>query len=427
MVTRNDGRARWMEAPGRVYFDGQPQRQYGMVNQIRVGGDSRTIAFSAMNQGQPVVVVDGKTVGTYSMLPGFPFPPAPLLSPNGKRSLFVAKRGGDWFVVVDQKESRETFKEIENLAFSPDSQHYAFGGLGRRGAQVHIDGAPIGPRVKRVHSRIRFSPDSSRHAVGVSIDDGATILVDGELQETFDVIGPPQFSPDSQRVAFYGEKEGECFIVCDEVKSEAFDDLEPDLVFSPDSSKLAYVGKRNGKATLFVNQEAIDVADEFNAMSITFSADSNSIAYWATRDEKYQLCVNGIASGVDYDEAIEASPNVIDYGNYQVDFLKFDSPTTLRAIGMNKDDKFYKAKVQIDRERIVDKTTFQAALTKGDRYGVLTAQTDLKDGKKTIGTAPKGKRFKVEDQNGDWLLGSFEVGDKEVRCWVSRKSTRFEI
>ncbi|MGB7342962.1 MAG: hypothetical protein WBD20_02005 [Pirellulaceae bacterium] len=425
-VMRNDGRSQWMEVPGRVYFDHQPQRQYGLVGKIRVGNDSQTIAFSAMNQGRPIAVVGGKTIGAYTELPGAPFSPAPLLSPDGKRSLFVAKRSGDWFVVIDGQESRQTFSEIGNLSFSPDSKRYGYSGTGRGKANVLIDGKVVGPSVNRVLSRVIFSPDGQRHAVAVSTDQGATIMVDGQLQETFDVIGHPQFSPDSRHVAFYGKKGEQHFIVCNHSKSPAYDDLSSDVTFSPDSTKLAYIVEQKDKQTLMVNHEAIDEAQEISAISVTFGPDSQSIAYWAKRQDKSQISINGVPCGISYDEVVDSTPQVLDFDDYQVRQLSFGSASEVRAAGMNKAGQFFTITAKIDPATEVDKQTFVASVSRAntDRYGVLTRDADLKDAAKTVGSAKNGLRFKIEDQKGKWILGTFDVDGKPVRSWVSSAAVR---
>lgn len=425
-VMRNDGRAQWMEVPARVYFDHQPQRQYGLVGKIRVGNDSQAIAFSAMNQGRPVAVVDGKAVGTYTAFPRAPFSPAPLLSPDGKRSLFVAKRSGDWFVVIDGQESRRTYSEVGNLSFSPDSKRYGYSGKNHSKENVLIDGEVVGPSVKAVLSQVVFSPDGQRSAVAVSTEEGATIMVDGQLQETFDVIGLPVFSPNSHHLAFYGEKGDQQFIVCDQLKSPAYDDLSSDLVFSPDSTKLAYIVKQNDKQVLMVNQEKIDEAQEVSALSVTFAPDSKSIAYWAKRDGKSQICVNGVSCGISYDEVVDAKPQVLDFDDYQVHQLIFASPSEVRAAAMNKEGKFFTLTARIDPENEVDKLTFVASVSRAntDRYAILTRDADLKDADKTLGTAEKGLRFKIEDQKGKWIMGTFDIQGKPVRSWVSSAAVR---
>ena len=46
----------------------------------------------------------------------------------------------------------------------------------------------------------------------------------------------------------------------------------------------------------------------------------------------------------------------------------------------------------------------------------------LMDGEKTLGSVSRGTLFEIESVNGKWLLGTFTINGKEVRCWVEAKN-----
>lgn len=56
------------------------------------------------------------------------------------------------------------------------------------------------------------------------------------------------------------------------------------------------------------------------------------------------------------------------------------------------------------------------------RLAEIKNDAPLKDGEKTLGSASKGTQFEIESVNGNWLLGTFTINGKEVRCWVEAKN-----
>jgi len=425
MVTQRQGRSQWMEAPGGIVWDYQPKRTYGMMRTIRVGGDSKTVAFTAINNGRPIVVVGDRTIGTYSKLPGFPFSPPPVLSPNGKRHAFVASRGQGWFTVVDGRESSRTFREVAGLTFSPDSKHYAFIAESAGQGRFYVDGEPIGPAAKRMIGRPEYSPDSQRTAIGVSLQNGAAVMIDGKLQPKGDMISSAQFSPDSRSWVYGVKRDGKHFLVCNGDSSAPIDDYVVKFVFSPDCSKLAYIEKvgnqkAGGTQVLHVNSAEIDQAEEFDSSSLMFSEDSSLLAYWALRDGKWDLSVNGIRSGTSFDSIVSAEPQTLDINSYRAPSLCFADDHTVLAIGKDSRGVFKHVRVTLNPDQIA-KPGEKMDLVE---HAVMTRDADLKDGKKTIGKAKMGYRFRIESRQGNWLLGSFPIDGKQVRCWVSIRDAK---
>ena len=418
---RNDGRSQWMEAPGGIVWDGVAREKYGMMGKIRVGNDSQTVAFTAVNNGRPVVVVGGDTIGTYSELPQFPFSPPPLLSPDGKRSAFTAKRSGGWFTVVDGRESRQTFESIQRLSFSPDSQRLGFGAKSGSSFRIYIDDSAVGPRLNKVLDRVTFSPDSLRYAVPVTVQEGASVMVDGDLQGTYQVVGRPVFSSNSMHCAFWAEEDGTGFVVCDGRRGKSFDESGATPVFSPDSTKLAYTAKVGEKWVLIVNQDQVDTADEIDSSSLEFGPDSSAIAYWAKRGDEWQMCINGAASEAQFSTVIPARPQAIDFENFSRPVIRFESADRVRGVGKSESGEFNKVVIQL-LPSASDSHAAAPPSPKSDttvEYAVLTRDAALKDGNKTIGKAPKGERFRIEQRQGNWLLGTFTIDGEPKRCWVS--------
>ncbi len=425
-VTRNDGRSQWIEMPAGIVWDSVPQPKYGTMGAIRVGQDSQTISFTGTQGGRPVVVVGGETIGTYNELPEFPFSPAPLLSPDGKRHAFVARRSGNWFTVVDGRESTKSFASIDSLAFSPDSTQFAFCAGPKGRTQVYQNDSVVGPAVERVIGKIQFSPDSSRLSIPVLLGkDSATVMVDGELQEAFSMISSAEFSPDSKSWAFWGKNNKTASLVCNGQRWDAYEDFDSVIEFSPDSKKLATIAKQGEKFLLVINNEPMDHADEIDASSVKFSPNSQLIAYWARHGESWQLCVNGVTSRVNFKSVVNARPQVIDFDNYQSPSLYFASETLVRAVGINSAGEFCKIEVSInDASMQADKDSDQLVANvenAGVEFGVLNDNAGLYVGEKRMGSAAKGTRFAIESRHGEWVRGTFRRKEETISAWVSAK------
>ena len=134
------------------------------------------------------------------------------ISPDGKRTAYVVKDGGNWAVVVD-------------------------GVMGK-------------PYDDILRGSLVFSPDSKRVAYGAMRGGKWLAVVDGEEGEEFDAMGASGliFSPDSKRVAHTAMRGGKWLAVVDGVEGKEYDTIgKGSLMFSPDSKRAAYVAVRGGK------------------------------------------------------------------------------------------------------------------------------------------------------------------------------------
>ena len=106
-----------------VVVDGKEEPEVDAVWGLIFSPDSRRLAYYCHRRGKRVVVVDGKDGPTFDGIGENSL----QFSPDSKRFVYAAIRGEEQFAVIDGIES-PAFEGMVAPAFSPDSQHVAYGG-----------------------------------------------------------------------------------------------------------------------------------------------------------------------------------------------------------------------------------------------------------------------------------------------------------
>jgi Tol biopolymer transport system component len=273
-----------------------------------------------------------------------------VFSQDGKRYAYAARRGAEYFVVVDGK----AFPGGGNqFLFSPDSRRYAYvaGAPRSNERQMVVDGV-AGPAVS-VATDLQFSDDGKRFiyqgyngAWFVSVDGKTTAVADrvqslrvtpngrrysyvttvgGEFVPVID--GTPQasagrgtslgeaklvISADGKRWAFTSIKQANGGYanraVVDGKEGEAYLRIE-DLQFSPDGKRFAYVGTSGTGNRDQHNWVVIDgkrVGLEYNTIRrLQFSPDSKRYAATVVSDAGAFVVVDGVESDAHITETNE--------------------------------------------------------------------------------------------------------------------------
>ena len=168
-------------------------------------------------------------------------------SPDSRRVLHEAYRGGDSFVVVDGIEgpmfSRVSLFSDGSVHFSPDSKRVAYiafpKSLNRFVKVMVVDGVP-GKEYDDIEFIPRiFSPDSKHAVYTAKIGAKQNLVIDGIEGPLFNRIDYFHFSPDGKHIAYSGVSGNGIVTVCDgkEVAKGA-------VVFSPDWQHTAYLASK---------------------------------------------------------------------------------------------------------------------------------------------------------------------------------------
>jgi hypothetical protein len=240
------------------------------------------IVYIAILDNQYFAVVDGKESGPYDYIDDI------MLSPDGKRYAYEAKKEDKYCAVVDGIEGKYYESLGWSMKFSPDSKKLAYSARTGNLWYAVVDGVESQQSFENLHLMFfYFSPDSKRTALDVWSGDFSWLVIDGVEGEKYDKVHNVVFSPDSQRIAYIGEiitpdKETIFTAVIDGIEGKQYtyiDIFNDSMVFSPDSKSIAYIAS-NGSSRIMVI-DGIE-SDNFNSvLNFVFSPDSKRTAYIA--------------------------------------------------------------------------------------------------------------------------------------------------
>ncbi|MGN6368328.1 MAG: hypothetical protein ACTHN5_08725 [Phycisphaerae bacterium] len=193
-----------------------PQYDGILQHSLLFSSDAKQLAFVAKTKNKWHVVINATEYPT-------PFDEVnaetlAFLAPRENESakteklLYVARRGNAWNLFLNDRPTGESFDGVVEQTFtlSPDHRHYAFAIA--RGNQAFIirDGQqkPLGPYESVGAGTLAFSPDSQHLAYGIRNKMRWHAAVDGKIgTRDFSALCacPITFSPDSKTVAFQAQ------------------------------------------------------------------------------------------------------------------------------------------------------------------------------------------------------------------------------
>jgi hypothetical protein len=182
-------------------IDGEAGPEYDSIYLITFSGDSRHVAYVATRRHKRLVVIDGVGGPEYdeggSCL---------QTNPLGAEFGYQARRGDQWFVVIDRAEGAPYDKIEPHDApfFSSDGKHVAY--KARKGERwAFVLDAGEGPWYDAVHLHWDgpFSPDSQRFAYTGMRGEQKCAVVDGVEGPLYDEITHVWFSGDSKHYAYH--------------------------------------------------------------------------------------------------------------------------------------------------------------------------------------------------------------------------------
>ena len=242
--------------------------------------------------------------------PSIPIRDRLIVSPDGKRKAYVARRGNKQIVVVDGKESEEYDGIVEgSLVFSQDGKRVAF--VARRGNRqiVVFDGKESGEYDGIVEGSLVFSQDGKRVAFVARRGNRQIVVFDGKESGEYDGIveGSLVFSQDGKRVAFVARRGNRQIVVFDGKESGEYDGIvEGSLVFSQDGKRVAFVARRGNRQIVVFDGKESGEYDGIVEGSLVFSQDGKRVAFVARRGNRQIVVFDGKESG-EYDGIVEGS------------------------------------------------------------------------------------------------------------------------
>jgi len=223
--------------------------------------------------------------------------------------VYAAKAANRWQVVTDcrivgdlMKVTADTarYDEVRYLACSRDGSRLGFSSRMGTDWFAVVDGHAFGPMP--VPAAVVFSPDSRHWACCADFGDSVLVLLDGSRAGSYDAAGGLCFGPDGS-LAYYAKRSGNWFVVHRGKEQGRFEgvtgyaDLDC-LAFSPDGNRLAFGGQRDGRCFAVVDGIEGPRFDEVGQFA--FSPDSRHVAYVAVLgNSSFVVCDSVCGPGFD--------------------------------------------------------------------------------------------------------------------------------
>lgn len=313
-----------------VFSQGETGPVYERVAALRLG-DPQVVAYAGWAVGRWSVHHGDRAYGPF-MEVGVT---SPVLSPDGRRVAFTARRPGGWFAFVDGEEIGGPYEGfgLGGVVFSPDSRRTIYVVKEHDRWRTVVDGIAQERFVTIQQRTQRFSPDSDTvvyvamlrgRFVGCAFVGEGGVVVDGEVLRTWPVddrerasgIGSEvYFSPDARRMAYWVKTGSTVRVVVDgepqlrglgvvsgwQGSSRQRFMLHANagwsngaVAFSPDGRHVAYALRRKGRDRLVLDGTEIADHDTFLNRPVVFSPDSRRLAYGVAVGRGNAMVVDGV-------------------------------------------------------------------------------------------------------------------------------------
>jgi hypothetical protein len=250
-------------------------QEYGKMTVPALNPNGKFFAVGACREKKCRLVVNGEEVG-----PEYSDISAPGFSKAEDHSVYFGNRDKKWVMVLDGKEFGPMMDGYSNSWFSSDGKRTAVAALLKDGFTWIVDGEP-GPMFD-VLSDIAFSPDSKHYAYGGTNakwgfskhQTRGVIVVDGQITATYEGSGfgggwqgifgesaqiltgvrslfpdfhgvsEPQYASDGTLVYAARQGQANVAVLVNNVPGPVFEDIVGPVAITADAKHIAYVGKR---------------------------------------------------------------------------------------------------------------------------------------------------------------------------------------
>lgn len=198
-----------------LYRDGKAGKMYDDIANLTISADGTRVAFTVWTDDKVMLVDNGREISCGDM-PGVVY-----ITPDGKRTIYL--RNNDAKAVrYENGVITARYDDIGDAAISLDGKHLAY--AVRQGKQWFV-------------------------------------MLDGKLSQAYEkVIGCPQFSPNSQRLAYFAVMNKRVHLVLDGQPLgtagliHQYQLLYPRIFFSEDSQHIAYLASDGAFVTVVIDQ-----------------------------------------------------------------------------------------------------------------------------------------------------------------------------
>lgn len=270
---------------------------------VSISNNMRRIAFRIRQVGKQVAVINGVNDAAYDSVT------TPIFSPDSKRYAYLAKNGGNWFLVENGiPQQTENFADIRGLQYHPDSKSILYvAGDDNRQFTV-INGVKGNPYKYLDENSIRFGAGGK--IAYTAIEGNKHMMVfDGKEGASYERVGYPVFSLKGNRLGYTAKKDGKEFVVIDNEEGKGYDSVEA-VIFSDNGQHFVYHVFDKG-SEMVVHNGAEGKRFKF-VHSLLISNDGSKVIYAVETETKnsegffHNVVVNGEVMPT-YETVVESS------------------------------------------------------------------------------------------------------------------------
>jgi hypothetical protein len=274
-----------------VVDDKAAQDEYQNMSGPRYSADGKHLGFSGTREKASHIVVDGHDAG----------PTVGYYDPNrwgfdsAGRLYAAASTNFKWTYLIGDKMG-PMFDVISPIAFSPDGQHYAYGGVNVR---QHFS-------TFKMDATVVFDGRPGQTFEGSGMVDLRTMVALGEaaagpmgvqaMQANFFGVSDPTFSPDG-KLTYAGRRgKGDVVVMVGEEAGPALDELLSPIQFSQDARHSAYVGARGDSR----DDSFVEVRDNQLGKTFPVGARVGVVDWGAMSTDGSRFAYELVRGGLDY-------------------------------------------------------------------------------------------------------------------------------
>lgn len=294
-----------------------------VTGSFKISSDGMRYAYVLVDAGKYKVILDGKEGQSYHEITNLCF------SPDSNHLAYIAKQDNRYSLVFDGLISKGYDGIVSgSLRISPDSNHYAF--VAKSGAKwLVVTDTGEGKAYDKIGASITgFSPDSQSFAYTALVGDQWISVINNQESQAYDEISSLVFSPDSKRTAAVVRVGSSFTVLVDGEAGPDFSMIKPEsLVFSPDSQQFGYIAAEPGEEFIVINHQAGQAYDRIVSQQMAFDRDCAQIAFAAQIQERQFIVLNGV-EGQPYVGIMEEPPIFSANGNNMA-YAAFDGANWL--------------------------------------------------------------------------------------------------
>jgi WD40-like Beta Propeller Repeat len=270
-----------------VVNDKPASDEYENISFPRYSDDGKHLGFCGTRQKGSHIVVDGRDAGPQV---GYHDPNHWGFDKTGRLYAAVSSNFKWTYLIGDTM--GPMFDVISPIAFSPDGQHYAYGG-----ANVHPG---FGKQKSDATVVLDGRPGQSYEGSGMA--DALTTVVLGEIQAApkgvlvmltaFFGVSGPAFSPDGKAAYAVRRGKGDVVAMLSEDAGPALDELLSPILFSSDAKHSAYIGARG--------DSFLEVRDNQPGKTFPIGARVGVVDWGVMSSDGSRFAYELVRGGVDY-------------------------------------------------------------------------------------------------------------------------------